>query len=201
MVTRPARVLAALVIALMVLVTGCGAKTALPPGQGPGSSSAESSLPPDPTGSGADAAPIDTSCPTSNTTPFAKTKFVAHLALGFGAFHRYLYKPFRAGTFSKGAKGRIAAFVKAGLAALFIKREIRLATVDVKANPTLCHAIAAPLGQLGDTLHAAVDKLKGGDASGITNASTLVSSIEDTAQRNGAPIQEDDTANIASNPK
>jgi hypothetical protein len=53
-----------------------------------------------------------------------------------------------------------------GLAALFVKREIRLASEDVKANPTLCKAIAAPLGKIGDAVQAAFDKLKTGDASG-----------------------------------
>jgi hypothetical protein len=38
------------------------------------------------------------------------------------------------------------------LAALLVKREIRLASEDVKANPTLCKAIAAPLGKIGDTV-------------------------------------------------
>ena len=35
---------------------------------------------------------------------------------------------------------------------LFIKRQVRLATEDAKANPTLCKAITAPLAQIRDTL-------------------------------------------------
>ena len=96
-----------------------------------------------------------TSCPTSDTTGFAKTKFVLHTGLAFGAFHRYLYKPFKAGTFQSGAHGRISALVKAGLAALFVKREVRLASEDVKANPTLCKMIAAPLRKVGDKISSA----------------------------------------------
>jgi hypothetical protein len=38
-----------------------------------------------------------------------KTKFVLHAGLAFGAFHRYLYKPFKAGTFKAHAHGRIRA--------------------------------------------------------------------------------------------
>jgi hypothetical protein len=60
-------------------------------------------LPSDPSGNQTDAQPIDQSCPTSNTKSFAKTKFVLHAGLAFGAFHRYLYKPYQAGTFNKGA--------------------------------------------------------------------------------------------------
>jgi hypothetical protein len=73
-----------------------------------------------------------TSCP-SQASGFAKTKFLAHAALGFGAFHRYIYKPYRAGTFRSGAHGRIRAFIKATLAALFVKREIRLAGIAARA--------------------------------------------------------------------
>ena len=94
--------------------------------------------------------------PTSNSTSFAKTKFLLHAGLAFGAFHRYLYKPLQAGTYKSGADGRIKAFLKAGLAALYIKREVRLAYSDVTANPTLCKAIAAPLRSVGDKISAAV---------------------------------------------
>jgi len=41
------------------------------------------------------------------------------------------------------------------LAALFIKRDIRLASDDVKANPTLCNAVAAPWLRWGTASTAA----------------------------------------------
>lgn len=129
-------------------------------------------------------------CPTSNTTAFAKTKFVLHTGLAFGTFHRYIYKPFKAGTFSKGAHGRITAFLKAGATVLFIKREIRLASEDVKANPTLCKVIAAPLAHLSTAVGAAVTKLKGGDPSGVTDANNQISSISSKSSAGGAPITE-----------
>jgi hypothetical protein len=142
--TRAVRMLLVLLLPLLV-IAGCGGGThsaTTPPASA--SAAADGALPADPSGSAADAAPIDEGCPTSNTIAFAKTKFLAHTGLAFGAFHRYLYKPFQAGTFKKGASGRITAFIKGGLAVLFVKREIRLASEDVKANPTLCKAIAAP---------------------------------------------------------
>lgn len=137
-------------------------------------------------------------CPTSNTTSFAKSKFVLHTGLAFGAFHRYVYKPFRAGTFTTGTGGhRAFAFGKAGAAALFIKREVRLAIVDVQANPTLCSTLAAPLGTLSDNIAGAVTKLKGGDATGIQDAQKGVAAIESGATHGGAPITEDPNPNIA----
>ena len=56
---------------------------------------------------------------TTRTVPnvhFAKTKFVLHMGLAFGAFHRYVYKPWKSGSFSSGAKGRVKAILKAGTA-------------------------------------------------------------------------------------
>lgn len=146
----------------------------------------------------ASAAPVDASgCPTSNTTSFAKTKFVLHTGLAFGAFHRYLYKPFRAGTFTTGGKfHRVVVFAKAGAAALFIKREVRLASEDVKANPTLCKTLAAPLAKIGDGIGGVVTKLKGGDTSGITDAQNSISSLEGAAASGGATITEDPNASI-----
>lgn len=192
--TRAARLLMVMMLSLLVL-TGCG-----PSSHSAATGSTQESIPADPTGTASDNQPIDESCPTSNTISFAKTKFVLHSGLAFGAFHRYLYKPYQAGTFKKGAKGRIGAFVKGGLAALFVKREIRLASEDVKANPTLCKAIAAPLGKIGDGVKAALDKLKSGDASGVTSVNGLVSQVSDTSNKDGVAITENDNPDLASTP-
>jgi len=65
---------------------------------------------------------------TTRTVPsvhFAKTKFILHGALAYGAFHRYIYKPFRAGKFKKGASGQKVALAKAGAATLFVVRELK----------------------------------------------------------------------------
>jgi hypothetical protein len=199
--TRASR-LVALLLALVVVIAGCGSGAHT--GGAPSASAAagqDSEIPADPSESAADAQSIDESCPTSNTITFAKTKFVLHTGLAFGAFHRYLYKPYQAATFKKGASGRITAFIKGGLAALFIKREVRLASQDVKANPTLCKAIAAPLGKIGDAVQAAFDKLKTGDASGVTNVNSLVSSVEGASKTDGVAITENDNPDLTSTPK
>lgn len=199
--TRVVRLLVALLLPLL-MITGCqgGTPSATAPPASSSGAAQDGGLPPDPPESGADAAPINESCPASNTVAFAKTKFVLHTGLAFGAFHRYLYKPFQAGSFNKGASGRIAAFIKGGLAALFVKREIRLASEDVKANPTLCKAIAAPLGKIGDTVQAAFDKLKTGDASGITDANSAVAAVEATSAKDGVPITENDNPDLTATP-
>lgn len=189
----------AVLLVLTVALVGCGGKhdsASTHAGQG-----ASESVPADPAESAGDAAQIDQQCPTSNTKSFAKTKFVLHSGLAFGAFHRWLYKPFKAGTFNKGADGRIKAFVKGGLAALFVKREIRLATEDVKASPALCKAMIKPLAKVGDTVKSAFDKLKSGDSSAIEDLNSTISSAEATSKSNGVEIQEDENADLKSTPK
>ncbi len=190
---RTAPVLAVL-LALSVLLTGCGASKTTATGTGSSQSSSQPSGGASADSSGSAGSSGD--CPTSNTKSFAKTKFVLHAGLAFGAFHRYLYKPYKNHAFSKGANGRFKTILKAGAAALFIKREVRLATEDVKANPSLCKGIAAPLAKVGDGISGAVTKLKGGDPIGIEDANSSISSIKDSAARKGTTVKEDDSASV-----
>jgi hypothetical protein len=144
----------------------------------------------------ASATGVATSCP-SEATGFAKTKFVTHAGLGFGAFHRYIYKPYRAGTFRSGAHGRLTAFIKAGLAALFIKREIRLAALAAQKSPALCKHILTPLRTVSETVQNAVTKLKGGDTSGITSVQGAISQVKSSAASQGTTITENSSAPLS----
>ncbi len=134
-------------------------------------------------------------CPTSNTTNFAKTKFVAHVGAAAGTFHRYLYKPFKAGTFHKGASGRVAAIVKGGATALFDEHELRLAIGDVKASPALCKVLIAPLSAAADKFGAMKSKLTGGDTSSLDSANSDLASISSTSAKDGDPITESTNEN------
>ena len=186
------KILVPLMITLMLLAGGCKSGSSAAPQANATDVQATATAP-----STAGATPSTNGCPTSNTTSFAKTKFVLHTGLAFGAFHRYLYKPLRAGTFTGGgAVHRVVVFAKAGAAALFIKREVRLAIEDVHANPTLCNTIAAPLTSLGDNISGAITKLKGGDTSGLQSAEQGISAIESAASSGGAAITEDPNAKI-----
>ena len=96
---RTAPVLAVL-LALSLLLTGCGASKTTATGTGSSQSSSQPSEGASADSSGSAGSSGD--CPTSNTKSFAKTKFVLHAGLAFGAFHRYLYKPYKNHAFSKG---------------------------------------------------------------------------------------------------
>jgi hypothetical protein len=185
---RPMKRLLVLVVPLtlvILLVAGCSnSSPAGATGSGPSASSTAST------------SAVPTSCP-SEASGFAKTKFVTHAALGFGAFHRYIYKPYRAGTFRSGAHGRISAFVKAGLAALFIKREVRLAGDAAQNSPALCKAILTPLRTVSETVQAAVSDLKQGNTSGVGGIESAISQVESRASGQGASITENSNAPLS----
>jgi hypothetical protein len=101
---------------------------------------------------------------TTQTVPnvhFAKTKFVLHVGLAFGAFHRYIYKPLKAGAFKSGAPGRVKALLKAGVAALFAVHELKVAHEDALSDSHL-RPLANKLDALGSKLGSLGSALKGG---------------------------------------
>jgi hypothetical protein len=83
---------------------------------------------------------------------FAKTKFLLHSGLAFGAFHRYILKPYKAGSFRKGAPGRVKALAKAGVAGAFAVHELKVARRDALADDhlrPLVNRLDTALGRLG----------------------------------------------------
>jgi hypothetical protein len=180
----------------VLVASGCkGAATAAPAATFAGASASSSSSTHAGTSSATASATADNGCPTSNTTAFAKTKFVLHTGLAFGAFHRYLCKPYKAGTFTTGSKFHRALVIGKGVGSvLFIKRELRLAILDIQANPTLCKTISAPLTALVGNVSDAASKLKSGDTSGLDSSQQAVSSIESQATSGGIAITENSNA-------
>jgi hypothetical protein len=111
---------------------------------------------------------------TTKTVPnihFAKTKFVLHMGLAFGAFHRYIYKPLKAGAFSSATPGRTKALIKAGVAAAFIVHELKIAREDALADEHL-----RPLAEKIDGLFAKVGSLASALKSGSLNPADIAGS-------------------------
>src|SRR5436305_6737056 len=77
----------------------------------------------------------------TTTTHLAKTKFVFHAGLAFGAFHHFIYKPYRAGNFRHSLYHKLAV-VKAALAATFVYHELKLAANDAKSSRVLSKLFA-----------------------------------------------------------
>src|SRR5450755_3346104 len=66
---------------------------------------------------------------STGTTHLAKTKFVLHAGLAFGAFHRWIYKPYKAGVLSHPLLHKLA-FIKALAAGAVVIHEVKLARAD-----------------------------------------------------------------------
>ncbi len=104
--TPPMRRIRAAVVPAAVLsvglVAGCGPAKSNASASSSTGSSAVSSSSSTVAGSSASSGSTDAaaSCPTSNTRSFAKTRFAGDVGLAIGTFHRYLWKPYQAGSFN-----------------------------------------------------------------------------------------------------
>src|ERR1700749_1878932 len=127
-------------------------------------------------------------CPTKNTESFAKTKFVADVAIAGGAFKRYIYTPAKDGKFKKGANGRVLAFVKAAAAGALTVNRLEAAKTAAQANPTLCKLLAEPIAKFSAAASGLVGKAKGGsiDPSDVDNASSYLTGLHGAASQGGA---------------
>jgi hypothetical protein len=125
------------------------------------------------------------------TKHHAKARFVLHAGLAIGAFTHFVYKPFKAGKFKSGAKGRVKSLAVAGAAALFAYHELKVAKGFAEADKTLCKLVA-PIDKLTAKLSALGSRLKSGtlDEAGINSAAQNVASVKGSATKLGAPITE-----------
>ncbi|MEY9848096.1 hypothetical protein [Streptacidiphilus sp. MAP5-3] len=132
-----------------------------------------------------------TASPTSSAdrVKLAKTKFVLNASLAAGAAYQWLYKPFKAGTFKKGAKGRTLALVKGALAGGFTYNRLKAALNDAKGDPTLSKATDALSGAV-DSLKNLPQKIKGGNATDadFNQVNNVVDSVKKTGAANGLNV-------------
>jgi hypothetical protein len=134
------------------------------------------------------AAATPAACPTKNTESFAKTKFVADVALAGGAFKRYIYSPAKAGKFKKGANGKVLALVKAAAAGAFTINRLNAAKNAAQANPTLCKLLAAPIAKFSAAVTGLVSKAKSGsiDPSDVNSGNGFLDDLHGAASQGGA---------------
>jgi hypothetical protein len=162
--------LVAVVCAATLAVAGCGASSSSP------TSSA--------------AAASGTTASTTTATHLAKTKFVLHAGLAFGAFHRWIYKPAKAGELSHPLEHKLTT-IKAAIAATFVYHELKLALADAQADPTLSKLVA-PITDLQNKLHSLAGSVKSGGAStaDVAGLDSTVSQIKGLSAAAGQPITE-----------
>ena len=122
---------------------------------------------------------------------FANTKFVLHMGLAFGAFHRYIYKPLKYGYFRSGSPHRLRTAAKAALAVVFIVHELRIAHEDALASNQL-RPLLNKLDNLLSRIGALVPGLHGGSANAgaISGASSAVDAVGSQSGGLGLPIHD-----------
>jgi len=130
-------------------------------------------------------------CVSAGTTHFAKTKFVLHAGIAFGAFHRYIYKPYRAGAFKAGAPGRTKALAKAGASALLVAHEVKAARDAAAGDPTLCK-LTAPLDSLSGLATTLAPGLTGGsfNPTQLLDLNKRIEDFKSSSSSSGAAIPE-----------
>ncbi|GAC1629315.1 MAG: hypothetical protein NVS4B2_11300 [Chloroflexota bacterium] len=125
---------------------------------------------------------------TSHPAAFDKTKFLFHLGLAFGAFHHFVYKPYKAGQLNTHHKLNL---VKAALAAAFTYHEVKKAYQTAQgSNSKTLKLLIAPLNGLAGGFNALSTKIRHGDASGAESLNTQTSGYESLAGKNGYSISE-----------
>ncbi|MFC7920271.1 hypothetical protein [Streptomyces cinereoruber] len=121
----------------------------------------------------------------------AKTRFVANAGLAAGATYQWIVKPYRAGTFKKGADGRTFALVKAGLAGAFAYNRLKAAAENAKGDPLLSKAVA-PLTAGIDSLKDLGTKFRKGEVGeGDVGAfESVINSVKEAGRSAGAEVKD-----------
>lgn len=130
-------------------------------------------------------------CVSAGTTHFAKTKFVLHAGIAVGAFHRYIYKPYRAGAFKSGAPGRTAALAKAAASALVVAHEVKAAKDAAAGDPTLCKLVPS-LNGLSGVATTLAPALQGGtfNPTQLLDLNKRIEDFKSSSSSSGAAIPE-----------
>ena len=127
---------------------------------------------------------------TTCTIRFAKTKFLLHAGLAAGAFHRYIYKPYRSGAFKQGAPGRKRALVKAGASAVFAYHELKVADQDARCDGPVLKKLARPLSAALDAISSLKGALSAGNFASVGGAAAALDKLIGKAAQNGVQIKD-----------
>jgi hypothetical protein len=171
----------ALSIALFFLVAGCSSSPASSAPNGAGTSTSTATA-------GTYVAP----CPTKATKAVVKTRFVLDAGLAAGAFRKWIYNPWQGGAFNRGANGRVAAMVKAGVAGAFVVSRLHAAKTLAQSDPLLCKLLIAPINKLTASMQSLVSKSKAGklEPADVASSSSDLNQLKTASSGAGAPVTE-----------
>jgi hypothetical protein len=121
---------------------------------------------------------------------FAKTKFVLHAGIAAGAFYRYIYNPYRAGTFKKNAPGRKKALVKAAATSLVVVHELKVASRDAQCDGPALKKLASPIRALIDAVTSLKAIETGGGLGAIATAAAAFDKFKTASAGAGTVIKQ-----------
>lgn len=177
-----------LVIGLLAFTAACSSK-----------SSSINSAPNAASAAGVAAGGTPSGCPTANTKAFAKTRFVADIALATGAFKRWIYTPAKDGKFAKGAHGKVTALIKAAAAGAFVINRLDAAKSAAEASPALCKVLVTPMANFRAAVAGLISKARGGagtiNPGDVTSGGTYVSDLHSAASQGGAAFTDNENTN------
>ncbi len=170
-----------LLLALALLFTGaaaCGSKTSTT-SSGSTSSSSGSSSGSSGTQSGSTASgSTSASCTTVGSKSVPKTRVLADLGISAGAFHRYIYKPIKSGSFTGATKsGKVITLAKGAVAAAAIVHFLGNAIDNARSDATLCKYVPN-MTQIKTKLTAMGSQLRGGNTSQVDSTNSSFSDLQ-----------------------
>jgi hypothetical protein len=121
--------------------------------------------------------------------PFARTKFLIHAGIAAGAFYRYIYKPYRAGAFKKGAPGRGKALAKAAGSAVVVVHELRVAAQDARCDGPALKKLASPINGVVGAVGSLQSLATGGGLGALATAGGAFDRLRAAAAGAGATIK------------
>ncbi|MFJ8868405.1 hypothetical protein ACIRD6_21890 [Streptomyces sp. NPDC102473] len=144
-------------------------------------------------GGGTQAAGSTSPGPTTSAQQqkWAKARFVANAGLAAGAAYQWIVKPYRAGTFKKGADGRTFAMVKAGVAGAFTYNRLKAAEDNAKGDPLLAKAVAPLAAGIASLKDVVTRMTRGEPGAGEVGAfESVIDSVKDAGKSAGAEVRD-----------
>lgn len=120
----------------------------------------------------------------------AKTKFLLHAGLAYGAFHRYIQKPLKAGAFKSGSAKQKRTIAKAAVAAAFVYHELKQAHRAAESDETLRTKLLQPFDTALTGISDAAKSLKSGKLPDLGSLVDDMGGLSTAAGAAGAVIKD-----------
>ena len=131
------------------------------------------------------AVPVSAHTTHAHPAAFDKTRFLAHLAAGYFAFHHFVWKPYKDG---KLHGFHLLTYAKAALALLFSYHEVKKSYDIAKtSNSKTLQLLLVPMNKLADGFNALSSKVKSRhfSDSDMNNVNSMANGFQGQATKSG----------------